>query len=179
MAQCEYISSFGQCKQQATGGSKFCPNHSSKAKASVIGQYHIACQMLEDAPYRHSDSANLKSLVGEIAVLKSLFEKRINMVDCEVELIAAIPTLKDLAEKIEKLVSSAHAMDVKLGNLLSKGALIALSQEIIKAIELHIRPFADKLGTENVDIAIEKIGTEIIKAIAAQEIGRASCRERV
>lgn len=169
MDQCEYITSFGQCKQKALPGSRFCTDHSSKGAATVIGQYHLACKILDDAPSRHADSSNLKSLVGEIAVLKSLFEKRVNMIENEAELVVSIPTLKDLAEKIDKLVTSAHAMDVKLGNLLSKGALVALSHDIIKAIEVNIRPFADKLGTENVDIAIEKIGDSIIKAIASQE----------
>jgi hypothetical protein len=171
MSQCEYISSFGQCKKDAVNESHYCAehSHSPKVKATTIGQYHLACKMLGDAPYRHADTNHLKSLVGEIAVLKSLFEKRVNMIDSEVELQVSIPTLKDLAERIEKLVSSAHAMDVKLGNLLSKGALIALSQEIISAIEKNIRPFADKLGTETIDIAIEKIGESIINAIASQE----------
>ena len=169
MAQCEYITSYGQCKQDAIEGSRFCVEHSRNGSATVIGQYHIACAMLGDTASRHAETKNLKSLVGEIAILKSLFEKRVNMIDSEVELVVATPALKDLTASIEKLISSAHTMDVKLGNLLSKGALIALSQEIIKAIELHIRPFADKLGTENVDIAIEKIGESIIKAIASQE----------
>jgi hypothetical protein len=169
MAQCEYITSYGQCKKQAPEGKRFCIDHTQKSNATIVGQYHLACRLLEDAPARHADSKNLKSLVGEIAVLKSLFEKRINMVDSEAELLVSIPTLKDLAERIEKLVSSAHAMDVKLGNLLSKGALIALAQDIIVAIEKNIRPFADKLGSETIDIAVEKIGEAIIDAIAAQE----------
>ena len=169
MGQCEYISSYSQCGNEALEGKRFCDKHSQKANATVIGQYHVACRLLEDAPERHSDAKNLKSLVGEIAVLKSLFEKRINMIDNEAELIAAISSLKDLAEKIEKLVSSAHAMDVKLGNLLSKASLVSLAGQMISAIEENIRPFADKLGTNTVDIAIEKIGESIIEAIAAQE----------
>jgi len=169
MAECEYITSYGQCKNEAIAGSRFCKDHAPNGKSTIIGQYHIACKQLGDAPARHCDSNHLKSLVGEISVLKSLFEKRVNMIENEIELQVAIPTLKDLAEKIEKLVSAAHTMDVKLGNLLSKSALVALSQEIIKAIDKHIRPFADKLGVETVDIAIENIGNDIIKSIASQE----------
>jgi hypothetical protein len=169
MGQCEYISSYGQCKSPALEGRRFCDKHAPNSNATIVGQYHLACKLLEDAPARHSDAKNLKSLVGEIAVLKSLFEKRLNMIDNDAELITAIPTLKDLADRIEKLVSSAHAMDVKLGNLLSKASLVSLAGQMISAIEENIRPFADKLGTETVDIAIEKIGQAIIEAIAAQE----------
>jgi hypothetical protein len=132
----------------------------------------ITNKLIGDSAERHAKQDHLKSLVGEIAILRALFEKRLNTSTTDVELVAATPALKDLAGQIEKLVASTHAMDVKLGNLLGKGALVSLAQDLISIIAKHIQPFADAdtPPTQNeVDEAIERIGTEIVESIASKE----------
>jgi len=168
--QCEYVTTRGQCVKSAISGSKFCQDHSAKSAATMINQYRIACKLLGDAPERHANADELKSLRGEIAILRSALERRLNIIESDAELIAAMPTLKDFALALDKLATSCHNMDVKLGNLLDKQALMSLAQRMIKIIEEAMRPFADrKASNEEIDEAVEAVGQAIVEAIAEQE----------
>jgi hypothetical protein len=126
--------------------------------------------VLGDSPERHAADAEMKSVKGEIAIVRSLLESRLNMIENNAELVAAMPLLKDYALAVEKLASSCHAMDVKLSNLLSKNVLLSLAQDMIGIIDTHIRELVDtKPSTKEIDVIIESIGREIVEAIAAKE----------
>ena len=75
----------------------------------------------------------------------------------------AIPKLKDTFLAIEKLVTSCHNMEVKLGNLLSKSSLISLAQKIVHIIDTRLNDIPDR------DEIVAEIGKDIAKAIAEQE----------
>jgi len=170
MSQCEHVTAYGQCKNTADPGGRFCVDHRPDRTQRTIQQYLITNKLIGESAERHAQQDHLKSLVGEIAFLRALFEKRLNIATSDVELIAATPALKDLAGQIEKLVSSTHAMDVKLGNLLGKGALVSLAQDLIGIISSHIQPLVGATPTQNeIDEAIECIGTEIVESIASKE----------
>lgn len=172
MSQCEHIGPQGQCEDIAVTGGRHCIEHAHDGTQRVIQQYLITNKLIGESAERHAKQDHLKSLVGEISLLRSLFEKRINMSETDADLVAATPALKDLAGQIEKLVISTHTMDVKLGNLLGKGALVSLAQDLIGIIDTHIRPFADGENpptSQEVDEAIERIGMEIVESIASKE----------
>lgn len=162
--QCNYITKRGQCSNEAIPNTNFCPEHSKKSAQTMINEYRIACKLLGDAPERHSRSDNLKSLKGEIALLRSLIESRMNMINSEAELVAAMPSLKDSFIAVEKLVSACHNMDVKLANLLDKQVLISLAQDLVKIIDTNMRKIAP--DTIDIDEVIEKVGQEIVLTIA-------------
>lgn len=168
--RCEYMTTRGQCRKDAISPSRFCEDHGVTSTATMINQYRIACKLLGDAPERHAQSDQLKSLRGEIAILRSALERRLNTIETDAELIAAMPTLKDFALALDKLATSCHNMDVKLGNLIDKQALMNLAQKIIQIIERNIRIFeAHPPTSEQIDEAIEEIGQQIVRAIAEQE----------
>jgi hypothetical protein len=167
--QCEYIAAYGQCTKDAITG-RFCEKHSPASRKTVINQYRIACDQLGDGPIRHANADQLKSITGEIILLRSLLESRINMIRNDAEMVAAMPTIKDYIVAVDKLVTSCHTMDVKIGNVLSKTALLTLAREIIHIIEDGIRPLVDTTPSQHtVDELIEAIGTQLVQAIAAQE----------
>ena len=168
--RCDYMTTRGQCANDAIAPSRICAEHSTVSAATMINQYRIACKLLGDAPSRHAASDHIKSLVGEIAIMRAALERRINTIETDAELIAAMPTIKDFAVALDKLATSCHAMDVKLGNLLDKQALMSLAQEIIHIIERNLRRFADRTPTnEQIDEVVELIGREIVQAIAQKE----------
>lgn len=170
MKQCEYLSSFGQCPKPAISSDRFCEVHTAQTTGRMIGAYLIANRWLGDTAARHAESDKIKSLEGEIAILRAMLEKRLNSIESEAEAVAMAPVIKDTMLAIDKLVVSWHTMDVKLGNLLNKQALMKLAQDIIGIIEKNVRPLADKhTSTEDVDIVIEAIADDIVNAIAAQE----------
>lgn len=165
--KCEYITSKGQCENDAITNTRFCPQHSVHSTETMINQYRVACKLLGDAPTRHSQTDALKSLKGEIALLRSLIESRLNMVQSDAELIAAMPALKDSFLAVEKLVASCHQMDTKLANLIDKQALMSLAQEIIQIIDKQMRGIAR--DDVDINVAIEAVGQEIITTIARKE----------
>jgi hypothetical protein len=81
-----------------------------------------------------------------------------------------MPVVRDYALAVEKLAVSCHAMDVKLGNLLDKQALMSLAQKLIGIIDKHLRPLVGVTPTtEIMDEVIEQVGKETVVAIAEQE----------
>jgi hypothetical protein len=170
MAQCEYITSTGQCPHEAISPGRFCQAHSATSAKTMMNQYRIACSQLGDSPERHAKADQLKSISGEIVIMRSLLESRLNMIENPAEMVAAMPMLKEYALAVEKLATSCHTMDVKIGNLLDKQALMNLAREIIAIIETNIRPLADTTPTGlEIDELVEAIGQDLITAIAAQE----------
>jgi len=92
------------------------------------------------------------------------------MIQNDAEMVAAMPVIKDYVLAVDKLVTSCHTMDIKIGNVLSKTSLLALAREIIHIIENGVRPLVDTTPSqETVDELIEAIGTQLVQAIAAQE----------
>jgi hypothetical protein len=167
--QCEYVGAYGQCAKEVVTG-HFCEKHSPASRKTVINQYRIACAQLGDAPARHANAEQLKSITGEIIIIRSLLESRVNMIQNDAEMVAAMPVIKDYILAVEKLVTSCHTMDVKIGNVLSKTSLLALAREIIHIIENGVRPLVDTTPSQHtVDELVEAIGTQLIQAIAAQE----------
>ncbi len=167
--QCEYIASYGQCTKEAITG-RFCEKHSPASHKTMVNQYRIACNQLGDGPARHADASQLKSITGEIIIIRSLLESRINMIQSDAEMVAAMPVIKDYILAVEKLVTSCHTMDVKIGNVLSKAALLTLAREIIHIIEDGVRPLVDTTPSQHtIDELIEAVGTQLVQAIAAQE----------
>ena len=168
--QCEYLSSFGQCPKTAIPNDHFCEDHTSRDNMRKCGVYLLANRFLGDAAVRHAESDQIKSLVGEIAILRALLERRLNSIENEAEAVSMGAGIKDTMLAIDKLVNSWHAMDVKLGNVLSKQALLKLAQDIIEIITKEIRPFENKsVTTSDVDEAIENIADAIVEAVATQE----------
>jgi hypothetical protein len=170
MKLCDYITSRGQCQTEAIAGERFCAKHSAQATVTMVNQFRIACRALGDAPERHAQATQLKSINGEIVIMRSLVEQRLNMIQDDAELVSAMPVIKDCLVASAKLAEVAHTMDTKLGNLLSKAAIIALAQEIIVIIETALRDLVGtEVTTEVVDMSVENIGDAIIAAVAAKE----------
>ena len=168
--QCEYLSSFGQCKKEAVKDDHFCEEHTSRDNQDKVGVYLITNRFFGEAAARHAESDKIKSLEGEIAILRALLERRLNSIESEAEAVSMAPIIKDTMLAIDKLVNSWHAMDVKLGNVLSKNALLKLAQEFIEIITKTIRPFENKTVTvSDVDTAIEAIADSLVEAVAKQE----------
>jgi hypothetical protein len=168
--QCDYITSTGQCAKEAVPPGRFCENHSQTSARTLVGQYLIANKMVGEPADRHAAADNIKSVIGEIALLRALLERRINQVNNDVELVAIMPQVKDFTLAIDKLTTNLHTMDVKLGNLLSKTALLSLAQELVTIINRHLRPLIDTTPDKNiVDEITEEIGHEIVTTIASME----------
>lgn len=162
--QCAYITRRGQCHRKPIPGTKFCEKHTHANVDEIkLGQYLVSKKLFGDAPLRHLEADEIKSIKTEIALLRSMIERRWNMVENDVEFAAAFPTLKDSFLAVEKLVSSCQNMEVKLDQLISKQALLSLAQKIVGVIQENLPETLPER-----DVVVEKIGTEIAEAIQNQ-----------
>jgi hypothetical protein len=160
--RCQYITPAGQCIKEATEGSDKCPSHGGKAK-DALKAYLITCKYLGDSPNRHLAAQELKSLREEIALTRSMIETRMNMIESEAEFVASMPVFQSYMNTIATLVTACHQMEVKLGVLLSKSALLSLAQKMVEVISTNLQ------GIPGKDEIVEKVANEIVTLVLAQE----------
>jgi hypothetical protein len=84
------------------------------------------------------------------------------MIQSEAEFVAAMPVFASFMTTIEKLVSSCHNMEVKLGTLLNKAALLSVAQKIVDIIATNLEGVPNR--NEIVDTISDTIVEEILKA---------------
>jgi hypothetical protein len=159
--RCQHVNSLGQCHRPAIEDSGKCEQHSNKA--ARLRSYLLTTQYLEGAPDRHVGSDELKSLREEIAITRAMVEKRLNLVTNEMEFLAAMPAVQSAMSVIEKLVTSCHNMEVKLGNLLSKAALLQVAQQIIDIIAKELD------GVPNRNEIVDRIANQIVECVSKVE----------
>lgn len=160
--RCQFVTQLGQCVREAAEGRDRCVMHGQNAKAA-LKTYLITCKYLGDSPDRHLGADELKSLREEIALSRAMIEKRLNMVNSEAEFIASMPVFQSFMNTIEKLVSSCHNMEVKLGSLIGKSALLTLAQQMVEIISSNLQ------GIPGRDEIVEKISDEIVTLILKAE----------
>jgi len=163
--RCQSTIPGGQCKHTALPGSDKCAVHAKGLKGDELRYYLLTNKLIGDAARRHAGADEIKSLRDEIAITRAIMERRLNTVKTDAELASAMPQIHSYMMALEKLVSSCHQMEVKLGALLDKTALLTVAQKIINVIDTKITrdmvPERDEL--------IAEIAREIVQAIATQE----------
>lgn len=162
--RCQMSIPGGQCTHEALPGSEYCSLH-TRAKGDALKHYLLTNKLIGDTAARHAASDEIKSLRDEIAITRSMVEIRLNEAKTTTELVSAMPSIHSYMMALEKLVSSCHQMEVKLGILLDKSALLTAAQKIINIIDARIpRELFDGR-----DELIGEIAQEILEAIATQE----------
>jgi len=160
--RCQHVNSLGQCRRPAIEGGEKCAEH-TRNQAQKLRSYLITTSYLDKSADRHVGSDELKSLREEIALTRALVEKRLNMIDSDVDFLSAMPSVQVAMNTIEKLVTSCHNMEVKLGNLLNKSALLGVAQQIIEIISTELE------GIPNRNEIIDRVADKIVEAVAKAE----------
>ena len=112
---------------------------------------------------RHSQVEELKSLREEIALCRSLVERRLNMIETSADFLSAIGTVNTLFLTLEKLITSCHRLEVNLGTLLSKAALLDLAKEMVEILMSELE------HVDGYEELVDRIGEQIVAAIADKE----------
>lgn len=160
--RCQFVMPSGQCCKESVEGTERCLRHGGKPH-DALKSYLITCKYLGDSPNRHLAAQELKSLREEIALTRAMVETRLNMVQSEAEFIASMPVFQGFMNTINALVTSCHQMEVKLGVLLSKAALLSLAQKMVETISSNLE------GIPGRDEIVEKIASQIVELVLAQE----------
>ena len=150
--RCYATNRLGQCTFQQIEGSNFCPCHAGgagKKQEKVMRNYR-----LEKYKQRHEDFLNSdghKSLHEEVAMLRILIEERMLSIQTPFDLIGSSGPISELILKVEKLVVSAHNLDIQTKNTVDQATLVTLAAGIVEIIKAYV-PEEDKCIAISEDI---------------------------
>jgi hypothetical protein len=156
--RCQGTNNQGQCHNKAVTDSNYCPAHGGNKAAESAERKRMRNYRLAKFKARVTelgDSDNITSLKDEVAILRMLIEERINRCNDSHELLLVSGPLSDLIMKCEKLVTSCHRLDSRLGNLLDRSKILQFAQVVIEIIGKYVTDEDD----------LESIGDEILKAL--------------
>ena len=141
------------CLNKSLTGSRFCAAHGGNkgvesAEAASLKNYRLT--KFHKQVQEKEGSSNIKSLTGEIAMLRQMVEEQWNSCEDANDLILKSGPISDLHTKIEKLVNSCNNIDKTLGNLIDKEKVVLFAQTIVSIISPYIPE--DKLDEINFKI---------------------------
>jgi|GEM_PF-1654630 len=146
------ISTRGQCFLKSVEGTKYCPCHGGNASARANGKAQMFKYRLAKYQTRLdelTESNSLKNLRDEIAVLRFLVQKRLEMVGADLLLHSG--PISSLVLKINSLSISCAKVEISLDSVMEKNDLLLLSHNVILASRKY---FPDK---EKIDALITDI----------------------
>jgi len=161
--RCQGTVKAGQCTKDVLPGSKYCASHGPRARDIEMQQYLLSEDQIKTSATRHHATEEVKNLREEIALARAMVERRLNMVTCDSDFLAAVGPVNTLLITIEKLVSSCHKLETSLGDLLAKSAVVALAQELVKILVEELK------DVEDYEAIIDRISNRVAPALEHQE----------
>lgn len=174
--RCQSASTQGQCdhkgvilNQEAYAAGTEPPNYGTfcmlhggnkqieSSQANSLRQYRLT--RWQSRLQEFSDSSILKSLREEIGILRILLEERLNFCKDTNDLILTSGPISDLVLKIERVVTSCHKLESRMGQHLDKAAVIQLAGRFVQVIssELADQPERiDSISSKLLDIIKEE-----------------------
>ena len=122
-------------------GSRFCAAHGGNKGAEstakkMLKNYRLTKFAAE--VQEKQGSSDIKSLTGEIGMLRQIIQEQWNSCDDANDLILKSGPISDLFTKLEKLVNSCNNIDKTLGNLIDKEKVVLFAQTIVTIISPYI-----------------------------------------
>lgn len=139
--RCQASTSRGGCRLKAVPNGKYCLVHGGAAEQKNEERKNLKNYRLSKFRVRTTELGNssyLTSLTDEVGILRFLIEEMINSCHDPGDLILRSGPLADLLMKSEKLVTSCHRLDSRLGNLLSKDRVMQFAQLVVEIISNEI-----------------------------------------
>lgn len=155
--RCEGTVTNGQCPFIKTNNTDRCVMHgANKTSLSQVNEVkrNYRLQRWQTRVSELADSDTIKSLREEIGILRMVMEEILNKCDDSIDLLMASQRISDVAMKIEKLVVSCDKLEGRMGQLISKRAIVQLATEYVQVINNHITD----------PLIIEAISIELLEA---------------
>lgn len=165
--RCEATTQSGQCAHQAIDGRDLCAYHLKDRDVEdkmSLRSYILTNPDIANSANRHNQVDDLKSLREEIAICRSLVERRLNMIESNADVLAAVGQVNSLFLTLEKLISSCHRLETSLGTLLSRSSLLELAKGIVGIIMDELE------GIDNYEEIVDKISERIISQVASFDV---------
>lgn len=151
--QCQCVLARGQCINEAVPGGKYCMSHGGAGvvkaqQAEALNNYRL--QKYNSRLRELRSSSAIKDLRDEVGILRLILEEKFNSFQSSTDLILQSGSIGDLIMKIERLVTSCHKLDEKMGLVVDKSEVTAIADQLIACVGKHVN---------NADI-LEKIAGE-------------------
>jgi hypothetical protein len=145
--RCQGTAKGGQCQNYALRDkegnfiSKYCIVHGgfaarNAAEKQRIRKYYSTKWAAKIA--RYAEDKGVKSLRDEIGILRMMLDERLEQINDELGLVKAMGPISELILKIEKLVTSCHRLEEKMGATLDKSAVMGLADQILNIIAVNL-----------------------------------------
>jgi hypothetical protein len=164
--RCQATTRHGQCIKLAVDGKIYCDYHSRDR--DIEDKQSLRAYLLTDPVTsviagRHSQVEELKSLREEIILARTMIERRLNLVESDADFLQACGTVNTYLLTLERLITSCHKLEVNLGALLSKGAIVTLAQEIVGVLMEELE------HVDDYEQIVDRISGRMVELIAEQE----------
>lgn len=158
--RCQAGTKIGQCNRDALPGSHFCYRHDHRAEDNERKMYQLTIARDRQTFDRMANSEELLSLRNEIALQRMLIEERVNESgQSAIERLSAFNSITAATAALEKLIKTAHAMEQKLGNTISKSTLIQLAADMMKIVTDELQ------GIEGYEEIVDSISQRLIDMV--------------
>lgn len=131
----------GQCPYCKIDHTDYCPMHGSNKGSIAQNEETKRNYQLRRWKNRVNDFADndqIKSLREEVGILRMVMEEILNKCEDSTDLLMASHRISDTAMKIEKLVVSCDKLENRMGQLLSKRAVVQLAGEYVQIINNYV-----------------------------------------
>lgn len=158
-SQCRYMSLQGMATLGLVPQNdvKNCPKHGSLAHINRRAVHDLRLAQWQARLDQFAESDKVKSLRGEIGVLRILLEQSMNQCRTEKDLLMNSGKISDLVVKIEKLVASCHRLETNLSMVLDRNELVKIANNIVIVVNNHVKDSS----------LIEQIAGDIAKVLFA------------
>ena len=109
---------------------------STQETKPIVSQYKLP--VWNDALSSYLTTDRLKTLRGEIGVLRILIEEQLNSCRKPIDLMQNCSPLCELIGKVEKMVLSCHRLEQSGGLLLTRETAMAFGQEVLGLISTYV-----------------------------------------
>ena len=140
---------------------KTCPKHGGNLALKQLEKKIVHSYRLKEWAQRLDEFAEdeqVKTLRGEIGVLRLVLEQTLNKCETNTELILYSSKISDLVTKIEKTVVSADKLEQRLGLVMDRTQALMFVGNIINILQKHIQDPAK----------IEAVSNEMITSLGEQ-----------
>ena len=156
--RCQHSGPRGQCSRPAVDGSNFCLSHCKES--DLIKGYRLADTDLRQRFDELSAMDSIETVRQEVRLLRTLIEDRINLARNEAERITAFQVVHPAISTLNKLVESLGKLERQTNEVLDKGALTKLSDDIVTIL---IEELCDIDGYTDI---IDRVASRIAGAVA-------------
>lgn len=157
--RCNHSGPRGQCHKQSIDCSIFCETHSRESDR--IMAYDLTNPELRASYEKNSQSGTLASIREEVALLRSMINRRVNFARNAAEEIVAFQAAERMMGTFDKLVNTLVKLERQSSAVLDKAAANKLAVDIGKILVAELSGVPDK------DSVIDRVAGRIAQAVMA------------